>query len=108
RCLKYFNYPLNIMVSNNFVEEGEIAEGCVELKRDNLTNLYFRGEYLDLLENIREEILLNIPDYPMCQEDCLGLCSICGMDLNDKACHCKDKKEGPFRMLKKLINQEEN
>lgn len=108
RCLKNFNYPLDVDVNNNFIKKGiDDIEGCFELKKEDIDNLYFQGEHIDLLKNIREEILLNIPNYSLCKEDCLGFCPICGIDLNYMSCHCKSNKESPFGVLNILFKEEE-
>ncbi|MDI6786458.1 MAG: DUF177 domain-containing protein [bacterium] len=108
RCLRNFNYPLNISVNNNFIKKGiDKTEGCFELKKEDVDNLYFQGECIDLLRNIREEILLNIPNYSLCKEDCLGFCPKCGIDLNCMSCNCKNNKENPFAILNTLIKEKE-
>jgi DUF177 domain-containing protein len=43
---------------------------------------------LDLAPMVREEVLLAIPDAPLCRPDCAGLCPTCGADLNEGACGC--------------------
>ena len=45
-------------------------------------------EFLDLTPELREGILLALPSYPICKEECLGLCVRCGANLNVKACSC--------------------
>jgi len=47
------------------------------------------GEWLEINEDIREEILLNFPMKPLCKEDCKGQCSGCGVDLNNQECNCQ-------------------
>ena len=32
--------------------------------------------------------LLALPGYPVCQEGCKGLCSVCGANLNERDCGC--------------------
>lgn len=43
---------------------------------------------VDISEQIREDLLLAIPPYLYCTEDCKGLCPVCGTDLNTAACTC--------------------
>jgi uncharacterized protein len=38
--------------------------------------------YIDLGPMTAEYLILEIPISPLCSEDCKGLCSICGVDLN--------------------------
>jgi uncharacterized protein len=43
---------------------------------------------LDLAPMVREEVLLAIPDAPLCRPDCAGLCPTCGADLAAGPCDC--------------------
>lgn len=47
------------------------------------------GEWLEIDEDIRQEILLNFPMKVLCKQDCKGQCPICGVDLNYEKCSCK-------------------
>ncbi len=49
---------------------------------------------VDITEDLREELLLQVPGFPVCKEVCKGMCSQCGIDLNKGTCICK-KEEGP-------------
>jgi uncharacterized protein len=37
------------------------------------------GDIADLEVPIRDAVILAMPINPLCQSDCLGLCSICGL-----------------------------
>jgi uncharacterized protein len=58
---------------------------------------------LDLSGPLREQFLLSVPAYPVCREDCRGLCPGCGADLNVEACRCSgestDPRWAPLRAL---------
>ncbi|MGD0339258.1 MAG: DUF177 domain-containing protein [Bacteroidota bacterium] len=43
---------------------------------------------IDLSNDVRDEILLAIPLKLLCREDCAGLCSRCGKNLNTGQCDC--------------------
>jgi len=43
---------------------------------------------IDLGPAVREEVGLAAPQYPLCREDCAGLCPRCGADLNQGPCPC--------------------
>ena len=43
---------------------------------------------IDLAPMVREEVLLAVPDGPLCRPDCPGLCPICGADLAEGPCGC--------------------
>lgn len=51
-------------------------------------------EEVDITEDIREAVLLNLPHFPLCGEGCKGLCPRCGNDLNRGACVCSDRPVG--------------
>ncbi|MDD3375289.1 MAG: DUF177 domain-containing protein [Candidatus Omnitrophica bacterium] len=44
--------------------------------------------YIELGEDVRQEILLDFPSKILCADDCKGICSSCGMDLNSEKCSC--------------------
>lgn len=46
-------------------------------------------EYADLTADMREAIILAFSSYPVCSVDCKGLCSQCGVNLNDGECNCE-------------------
>jgi DUF177 domain-containing protein len=48
----------------------------------------YAGKEIDLAQAIREQILLQIPPPPLCDDDCKGLCPRCGKDLNEGDCGC--------------------
>ncbi len=52
---------------------------------DSIT--YFNSTYIDIFELVRDELLLNIPDYILCDESCKGLCPECGTNLNESTCN---------------------
>ena len=63
-----------------------------------------RGAELDLREALREHVVLATPQYPVCREDCKGLCPVCGGDRNRVACQCKSEdrrnEKAPFASMK--------
>jgi len=48
----------------------------------------YSGKVIDLDPLVREQLLLSLPAYPVCREDCKGLCSVCGANLNERECGC--------------------
>lgn len=43
---------------------------------------------LDLEELLREELQLSWPSKVLCSEECKGICSVCGQNLNEGDCEC--------------------
>ena len=46
-------------------------------------------EYVDLGEEIRQEMILANPARILCKKDCKGICPGCGVNLNLEKCKCK-------------------
>ena len=57
-------------------------------------NLADIGDYLEIDNDVREELLLNFPMKVLCKSDCKGICPECGVDLNKEQCSCKAKASG--------------
>lgn len=43
---------------------------------------------IDLSDSVREYLQLAVPIKNVCREECLGLCSVCGTNLNERLCGC--------------------
>ena len=46
------------------------------------------GDQIDLTPILREYVLLDLPDAPLCREACAGICPQCGADRNVNPCDC--------------------
>ena len=105
RCLKDFVAPKDI----HFVYRGEPRPSDdrredVELQREDMDVTYYVGETLEIDDFLKEQIVLARPMRPLCREDCLGLCPVCGQDLNRGSCSCKPQGTDPrLSDLKRLI-----
>jgi uncharacterized protein len=55
----------------------------------------YSGKVIDLDPLLREQLVLALPGYPVCREDCKGLCSVCGANLNDRECGCDRRVPDP-------------
>ena len=70
RCLATFELPLRV---GRFVFHQEL-----------------HGEdFVDLTANIREDIILELPQRALCRQECKGLCPSCGKNLNEGDCQCE-------------------
>jgi len=50
---------------------------------------YYDEDMLDPGDAFRQLVLLELPNYPLCSENCKGLCPFCGADLNKGECRCR-------------------
>ena len=46
-------------------------------------------EFIEMDEDIRQEVVINLPIRVLCKDDCKGLCLGCGVNLNQEKCKCK-------------------
>lgn len=77
RCAQFFSTTARV---SSFLHAYEWAE---------------HPEFLDVSADVREDLLLEIPGFPLCHEGCKGLCAQCGQDLNEGTCGCRPPEGGP-------------
>jgi uncharacterized protein len=64
---------------------------------------YLSQDFIDLSDVLAEQIQLQLPFQPLCQDGCQGICTCCGTDLNKSHCSCaKTRTQTPFAILKRL------
>ena len=62
--------------------------------------------FLDIDEQMKEQLELEFPSRFLCNEDCMGLCHKCGKNLNDGECGCNTKEIDPRLLpLQKILDQ---
>lgn len=63
-----------------------------ELDEKDLSLGFYQDGVIDLDDIAREQIELALPMARLCAEDCRGLCTECGTNLNLGECSCKDEQ----------------
>lgn len=89
RCLRDVDVPFAISI------EKRISKKNPEKKEDFEDTQYIVDDCLDVDKIIRDELLLAWPAKILCKEDCKGLCSVCGHDLNAGDCGCDREVKDP-------------
>jgi uncharacterized protein len=57
---------------------------------------------IDIAEDVRQTILLNVPLKLLCTEECRGLCPSCGTNRNTEECNCRETEpDSRWEQLKK-------
>ncbi|MBM3211747.1 DUF177 domain-containing protein, partial [Candidatus Poribacteria bacterium] len=68
---------------------------------------YYTGDCIELSDDFRESLLLELPIRILCSENCKGLCPKCGQNLNDGKCDCKlefvEVQKSKFALLAKIL-----
>ncbi|MDR3256869.1 MAG: YceD family protein [Endomicrobium sp.] len=68
RCLCIYEHPLEIVVN---------------------ANMYVINRQIDIGEEVRQLLVLEMPMKPICSKDCLGICRICGKHNKEiDSCSC--------------------
>ncbi len=97
RCLDDVTVRVNFDVDEIFSNTGNKEEAET-----------FAGEEIDITSSIKRNLLLNLPMKVVCKEDCKGLCSICGSNLNHGDCGCDKTHIDPrFESLRSLFKLDE-
>lgn len=90
RCLTDVDDDVAADVHILFAEPG--AEGAED---PDVFPVDVRMQKIDLRPAIREEWLLAAPAFPLCREDCKGICPTCGADRNAADCGCSTASVDP-------------
>lgn len=63
-----------------------------ELSDQDLISATYSGNEIDLTHEIEEQVAMEIPIKPLCNQNCKGLCPVCGIDLNHTSCNCSNEQ----------------
>ncbi len=99
KCAKDVNKKLKVSVRHFLIDKLN--------NEDNDDYIVVEDMVLNLDELILEDIYLSLPTIFVCKNDCKGLCSICGADLNDGPCNCKKPVDPRLAVLQSLLDDEE-
>jgi uncharacterized protein len=91
RCLQPTVQPLILpilLTYNCCSDETAVLDVEQELTGEEIGLICFDGEVIDLRLAIEQELLMTVPQHPLCRAGCAGLCPECGTDLNYGKCDC--------------------
>jgi uncharacterized protein len=92
RCLTPVGEQLKVSVSLCYTQqadEGAEFEEEVEIEAAELGLVPFTGDEIELRGDLEQEIIMALPQHPLCDEGCKGLCPVCGANLNLAVCDCE-------------------
>ncbi len=104
RCLEPVSRDLTIEVAASFVASENFASDKErEVSHEDLDVDVLDGDRLDLIQLVREQIVLNFPEQVFCEPNCKGLCPKCGANRNLIDCKCDlDETDPRWAALKNL------
>ncbi len=93
RCLT----PVKVDFVIDYLREVDFNENSSD-RIDNMDELNFiNGTDFDVNQLICDEIIIDFPLQVLCEDECKGLCKICGCNLNSTTCDC-DRADKDIRM----------
>jgi len=115
RCLKAFDKPTEIPFTAEYQapdptvrtrgrttkdRQPDGAESGSETMEQDDEFYTCTDDGVELAEMLREQVILSTPMQPLCDEQCRGLCPVCGCDRNEQACNCvQETHKNPFAIL---------
>ena len=105
RCLEPFRRRQVLEIDEEFLPIDDVSTGNpVEEPGDPDAFKLTSQHLLDLDEAIRQYAILESPLRPLCREDCKGLCTNCGANLNLGPCRCETEAgDGPRGTFGELL-----
>jgi len=103
RCLETVALPvsneLDLLIQ---IGKSEAADEERALEEQELGMICLEHPQLDTRPILVEQVQLGVPMKPLCREDCAGLCSRCGADLNQGPCGCLEVTDSRWGALAAL------
>lgn len=113
------NHPLHTTIEAKLAQDGIIVSGKIQTiltlecaRCLECTNLPYQVEFqqyfpldlkeIDVANDVRESVLIDLPFKALCQEHCKGLCPVCGKNLNRNNCTCPQKDDSRWDVLKQF------
>ena len=88
------------------VKETELSVTIVEENTGDDPELYLlQGDEIDLDDLLSTCFVLDMETKFLCDEDCKGLCSSCGANLNLGPCKCRKPIDPRFAVLEQLLDK---
>ncbi len=103
-CLKPMVVPIDVEFMVSY------QQAPVESKMDESSIndvVFYHEDLVDVSEDLRQHLILELPMKPVCDPACKGLCPTCGKDLNYGECGCQKTVDDPrMSVLRDLLKRE--
>jgi uncharacterized protein len=102
RCLEPVRVPVQQKVTLVYAPSDALESG----DEGDVRPLSPRASTLDLSDAVREELILGVDRYVVCDAGCQGLCPLCGVNRNQETCDCTLEAPDPrWDALRALKNE---
>ena len=103
RCLREINDELEVSFQELYAYEHSTTDETTD--EDEVGRM--QGDLIDLEPDLRDAMVLALPNHPLCREDCPGLCPECGALWDDlPADHSHQQDDPRWAALNRLKNSE--
>ncbi|HLE10464.1 MAG: hypothetical protein A2504_16125 [Bdellovibrionales bacterium RIFOXYD12_FULL_39_22] len=95
RCLdsttQNINHQFRALFMSELFEKAQTYEEETEVfcAEETMDLYFYSNNNVNFNDLIHEQLFLNIPQFPLHDENCRGLCPICGTNLNHDSCSCQ-------------------
>lgn len=101
RCLEPLCQTLNAVIDERFTDDASSGDD------DDLHVV--TADELDFTPYVEQAVNLELDYRPVCSDQCLGLCPVCGCNRNQTACNCETKPIDPrFEALQDLLSSDKS
>jgi uncharacterized protein len=110
RCLEPFRWEVDEPFALTYEpRRTRLTDREREIADADFSAAFYDNQEIDLEQLIRERFEMSMPMKPLCREACLGLCPVCGTNLNRGTCGCeRDWADPRFAALKALQDRQHN
>jgi uncharacterized protein len=104
RCLDPFEWQQEFDLTELFRYPTTDARGAVVVEEDESEDPLpvLLDDSIDLEPVLRDAVVLDLPLAPLCREDCLGLCAVCGVRLETDPGHTHETSDPRWAALAAL------
>lgn len=88
RCLTPTRIPIDVPLRLVYQEVGRDAKPGEDSGDDDVVWLERGAMRIELDAQVRDRLFLETERFPICREDCRGICPRCGRNLNEEPCDC--------------------
>ena len=100
RCLGDVTLPIAMTISEEYIATVDGNTGAALMPPVDLEAYRIDEKHtLNLEEAVRQSWSGALPMQPLCRQDCRGLCSRCGQDLNVAGCSCPPETDERWNAL---------
>lgn len=85
---------------NNLISEE------IDVKDEEIDEIFLDEDYFETKNLVTEQLILLLPEKVLCNENCKGICPICGANRNLTQCNCETTVDPRWAPLSKCLNKQ--